>query len=544
MSSGGHPTLGFPMDGRLWWLRWFDHPHWDGGTSTSHVELALSLLPERTTLDALPMLDAVLAASQAPQSFARVQAGQIPALAIGMVFLDGVARGWLPAERKSFRFLREKCAVHIAELRHPVGSLPLVPDQGRRTGILLDRGDYALDGFDDCLCVRITSAGEDARELILPCCETFRILYAPHRAIALALTNGPWTETKSRVVSDTDEKPTRAYPDGSWHVSLAGGVTAEHAAVLGNLVLGKAGRAAANNVWAAIAKPSSFVLREIAAGRRPRQAAPGRLRAPIPFDWDVLDISVEGFRLLAADAWIGLRIESFTWPPPPAGPPASFTWLPFKDDSPGKVRKKIDKPPPFSGTEETTGSEGKEPIDPNNDPSKGSEAVWVKAPGARQDNAPKLVRGEKETSFVYEGERRKRRKGEVGTISTGNAVPGPKGAATAQAAANNRKPGSTRFAEVLAMFGRLAADTHIEGHGTVDPSPQGMEHRGDVAAWRFPAPPARWGSQVVLVQDRRHDDEVGPSVPPPGRRPRGVLAGDRAQARRVGLQVAGLHGSG
>jgi hypothetical protein len=489
VSPGGHLILGFPMDGRLWWLRWFDHPHWDGGTSTYHVELALSLLPEPTALDALPMLDAALAASRTEQLFARVQAGQIPALAIGMVFLDGVAKGWLPAEPKSFRFVREDCSVQVVELRHRVGSLPLVPDHGRRTGTLLGKDDYALDGFDDCHCVRITSADGDPPELVLPCCEAFRILYAPHRAIALALTNGPWTETRNQVLHDTDEKPTRVYPDGSWHVSLAGGVTAEHAAVLGNLVLGKVGRMAANNVWAAITKPSSFVLREVAAGRRPRLAVPGRLRAPIPFDWDVLEISVEGLRFRAAAAWIGLRIVSFTWPPPPAGPPTSFTWLPSKDDAPGKVRKKIDKPPPFSGTEEVTGGGGKEPIDTDNDPSKGSEAVWVKAPGARQDNAPDLVRGGKETSYVYEGERRKRRRREVGSISTGNAVPGPTGAAIGQAAANNRKPGSTRFAEVLAMFGRLAADARIEGHRTLDPAPQEMEHRGAVAAWRFPAPP-------------------------------------------------------
>ena len=489
MSSSGHPTHGFPIDGRLWWLRWFDHPHWDGGSSTYHLELALSLLPERTTLDALPMLDAVLAASQAPQRFTRVHTGQLPALAIGMVFLDGVAMGWLPAETRSFRFVRRECSVQVVELRHRVGPLPLVPDHGRRTGVLLDRGDYFLDGFDDCHCVRIASADEEPGELVLPCCETFRILYAPHRAIALALTSGPWADTRSRVINDTDEKPTRAYPDGSWHVSLAGGVTAEHAAVLGNLVLGNAGRMAANNVWAGIAKPSGFVIREIAAGRRPRRAAPGRLRAPIPFDWEVLQISVEGFRLGSTDAWIGVRIASFAWPPPPAGPPASFKWLPSKDDSPGEERKQIDEPPPFSGTEEATGGGGREPIDPNNDPSRGSEAVWVSAPGARQDNAPELVRGEKEISYVYKGGRRRRRRREVGSISTGNAVSGPTGAATAQAAANDRKPGSTRFAEVLAMFGRLTADARIEGHRTVDPPPQEMEHRGAVAAWRVPAPP-------------------------------------------------------
>ncbi len=32
------------MDGRLWWLRWFDHSAWDGTTSTATVTVALSRL--------------------------------------------------------------------------------------------------------------------------------------------------------------------------------------------------------------------------------------------------------------------------------------------------------------------------------------------------------------------------------------------------------------------------------------------------------------------------------------------------------------------
>jgi hypothetical protein len=32
------------MDGRLWWLHWFDHPARDGTTSTATVTVALSRL--------------------------------------------------------------------------------------------------------------------------------------------------------------------------------------------------------------------------------------------------------------------------------------------------------------------------------------------------------------------------------------------------------------------------------------------------------------------------------------------------------------------
>jgi len=47
-----YPIEGFPIDGRLWWLRWFDHPAWNGITSTATVTVALSRLPRATRADA------------------------------------------------------------------------------------------------------------------------------------------------------------------------------------------------------------------------------------------------------------------------------------------------------------------------------------------------------------------------------------------------------------------------------------------------------------------------------------------------------------
>jgi len=50
-----YPIEGFPIDGRLWWLRWFDHPAWNGITSAATVTVALSRLPRATHADALPL---------------------------------------------------------------------------------------------------------------------------------------------------------------------------------------------------------------------------------------------------------------------------------------------------------------------------------------------------------------------------------------------------------------------------------------------------------------------------------------------------------
>ncbi len=308
--------MGLPTDGRLWWLRWFDHPRWHRTTSTPHIELALSLLPETATPNDLPRLDGSLAARSTRQVLARVHTGPIPAMAIGMLFLGGLPIRLLETEARAFRFVRAECSVRVVPLRHrvdPASSNGSSTDEEDRPDFPLSRNAYTLARFDGWHCIHLRSITGEHQELVLPCCEAFRILYAPQRPIALALTNGPWEETFRMVVDDAPDRPTKALPDGSWHVSLAGGVTKEHAAVLANLVLDRAGRRAADQVWAAIQSPSLLINREAVSGRRPPWVQPGRLRAPIPFDWDILKVAIEGFRLAGnGNAWFGARARSGT----------------------------------------------------------------------------------------------------------------------------------------------------------------------------------------------------------------------------------------
>lgn len=324
---------------------------------------------------------------------------------------------------------------------------------------------------------------------MLPCNEIFRIIYAPHRSIALAFTNGPWGKTLTEVVHRKPDRPTKVNADGTWHVSLAGGVGREHAAVLGNLVLGQEGREVANRVWRAILDPSSYMRGLKASGRRSPMSLPGRLRAPIPFDFDVLEIDVQGFKPRAdVEAWVGLRIEAFAWPPPPLGPPKVIHWRPWKDTRRGKNQTPIDAPPPYSKLREEVGSQGDTPVDPNVDPSKDSQGRLIQAPGATQRNLPWLKRAPKDISHIYTGPPRKRTSKPVGTLSAGNAVSGLTGAAMAQVSTETPKPGSTRFGEVLAMFDRLYVAKQIQGLSIVQPGPQETENRGAVAAWRMPVP--------------------------------------------------------
>ncbi len=486
---------GLPCDGRLWWLRWFDHPVWDGTTSTATVTLAVSQLPKSASPDSLPTLDAVLASSKGRVRTVRVHTGLIPAVAIGMVFRDGEPVGVLPAEVRPFVFERGACAVDVMPIRVAGGGTPLFGEDADDGAFAISRAAYALEGFDDCFCIRFRSSVGDREELVIPCCEVLRVLYAPHRAIALALTNGPWGETQWQVVRNDPEHPTRVCEDGTWHVSLAGGVGPEHLAVLANLVLDAAGREAANRVWASVITPSDVTPGRSPGGARPPGSRPGRLRAPIPFRWQTLELDVRGFRPDPCKAaWIGLSIDAFTWPPPPLGPP-QIDWLPWRDLRRGKAKLPSDRPKPFGGTQETAGAgEGDGPeagirIVSDRDPSKGSQAVPVSAPGPEQRNAPRLVKAVKAVSYDYEGTGRRRRRKVVGEASTGNAVPGETGAATAQAVVRFRRPGSTRFAEVRAMLARLSDAGDIRRHWIVQPGLQEVEQRGDVGAWRLPAPP-------------------------------------------------------
>lgn len=481
---------GLPADGRLWWLRWFDHPSWDRSTGTRHIDVVLSLLPSTAVAGQLPQLDAHLAASDTRFLIARVHAGLIPALALGMVYCNAKPVGMLEMEQKSFIFTKESCTIRLVPIHEIIPSLPLFPGIDGLDNAVIDPTAYPLEGFDDSYCVQIRSTTGEKAELILPCNEIFRTFYAPHRSIALAFTNGPWGKTQTEVIHKKPDRPTKVYPDGNWLVSLAGYVGREHAAVLGNLVLNTEGLRSAKQVWEAIINPSSYMRGLVTSGRRSPRFLPGRLRAPIPFEFDTLQLKIHGFKPQAdVESWIGLRIEAFAWPPPPLGPPKTIRWRAWKDTTKGKSQKPVDRPPPYSGLTENADPSGDLPIDPDVDPSRGSQGRLIQAPGATQLNPPRLRRAKKETSNIYTGSPRPRGSKTVGTLSGGNAAPGNTGAAPAQASTKTSKPGSTRFAEVLAMLGRLKADAQIHDFDLVLPEPQAIENRGSVGAFRLsPAP--------------------------------------------------------
>lgn len=479
------------MDGRLWWLRWFDYLTWDRTTSTASVTVALSLLPETTCVEALPLLDSDTAATATQQFNCDVHTGLIPALVIGTVYRNGSYVGLLPSMTRTFKFERTRCVVEFLAMHKPRSSAPLFRWEANQSAFAIGQDAYALRGYDDSICLRIRPSHGSGEQLVLPCPEIFRTLFAPHRAIALALTNGPWEHTQNQVLhmrrENPEDEPTRIREDGSWHVALRGGVGPAFAVTLGNLVLNPTGKRAANLVWASVIERPQSLQKVASDDGRPRLLPVGRLRAQIPFDWDVLDIEVRGFQQISEpETWIGLQIISVTWPSPPTGPPSDVWWTPWMDTTQGEIRTPVDKPARSGGVREAGSEEGY--VTKDVDPSVGSQAVPVEAPGLLWKNSPRLHRKRKRESHIYLGRARGRSTQETSAVSTGNAVPGPTGAGTAQTKAKPRQAGSNRFTEVLKMFNSLQTNGYIDSYGRIPPGPQEAEHRGDVAAWRFPHP--------------------------------------------------------
>lgn len=476
---------GFPDDDRFWWLVWMDHLRWDRRTSTPGVTVRLAALPDVGEASRLPTLAEAVALSSGQATWdARVQVGLVPGLCAGMVFRRQRQVGFLPMERRTFRFERTRCRMDMDPVSDDAceeqGALPLIqPSTGT-----LPPGAYPLDGFQDSLSVRIRRTDGQGEALVLPCFEVFRIMMAPHRAIALALTRGPWSLMRRRVTRDDDLRPTRAMPDGTWHVSLAGGVSRHHLAVLGNLVLNPAGMEAAEQVRLGVLRPSRWMKVRSNAER-----APGRFQAPIPFQWESLELEVDGLQIATSpSAWLGLRLLAWTWPPPPLGPPA-IKYLPSRDTRRGATQAAGAKTARFRRAAESLRGERQPRVRSDIDPSRAARQARFEAPGAIQKNAPKVTKAPKPASHLTTNRPGAAPDVPVDAASAGNRVPGRTGAAVLQTSASGVEPGPSRFEEVVTMLDKLRERDDIEKHSAVEPGPQGTEQRGAVAAWRLPAPP-------------------------------------------------------
>ena len=378
---------GFPEGGDLWWVRWFDYGGASGGvTGAAMLRVVFSKLPGRPSLDDLPMLDAALGASRSEQRVARMQAGWLPLLPIGMVVQTGKVVGQLGATLRRFAFGSKTHRAHVELLRHPrsdpaapwrTGGVPLRNGRqtariGPGTGVLGDAA-YPLHGVEDGRILSIRGIKARAEEhLILPCSEVFRVAFAPHRLLALALLGGPWADTAKDVLDTrgTKDVPAKGNVGQHWLLDAHEGLSGAHATVAANLWLNPAGRKAAGQIWPSILSLSRYG---------------GIIEAGLPFGWDVFEIEVAGIALrtaqgnMAAEKWFGYEIVGLRWPDWPLGPSDRIELVPTRTRAGSEVTA------PGGGLAKATSAVASQLTDGpvlalhDTDPEGGSEAVAVAA---------------------------------------------------------------------------------------------------------------------------------------------------------------------
>ena len=492
---------GFPNDGGLWWLRWTDYGAATGTSRSSFLHLLFSRLPDGTSANALPVLDAGLAARPGPSCRCEAHVEWLPVLRIGLVVLDGTVVGELGAEVRHFRFEAQHHEERVELLLHAApervafrrNSRRVAPrddasfEHGDRPG-LLHPGDYPLPGVRDGRLLSFGPKGGSAGPppLLLPCAEVVRVAYAPHAALARAVIDHSWVRRMPKVL---DMKRTGPLEDGSgWQVAPLAPLRMEHIAVAANLALNPVGLRRANLVFGEL------------------HAAPaGVLIASLPFEWQVLDLYVACVRLRSdtlGDRWFGYAIEWLRWPPPPYGPPRKIAWVPGGTPRPKRDRRQGGEraSSPRVGVRRRPGPGGR--VVQDDDPSPAAP-LDVVAGGAGWLDAPDVSKVEEPGGIAHGGEGEGPRRllgravGQLAAAEPGRRRGGPAPAdpqAVGPAGDGAASLASPRFQEVLAMLGGLVAAGMLGASEVLAADGADLERRGDVAAWAFPPiPVARKG---------------------------------------------------
>ncbi len=482
---------GFPNDHRLWWLRWVDYGAATGTSRSSFLHLLFSELRDETRADALPVLDAGLAARPCASHRSEAHIGWLPVLRIGLVVKAGKVVGELGAEVRHFRFEAPRHIDRVELLLHASpatvefrrSSRRRIPtddtsfEMGDRPG-LLHPSDYPLPGVRDgrLLCF---GSRHTPPSLLVPCTEVVRVAYAPHAALARAVIDHSWSRRMPRVL---DLERSGPMADGAgWQLAPRVRLRADHIAVAANLALNPVAYRRANLIHYEL-----------------MMAPAGVLTASLPFEWEVLELWVACIRLrtgIQDDRWLGYAVERLRWPPPPLGPPQSIRWVPGSRQSSG-----VDRHLGNGRTSEPSATDGEHRLRPRGrvvqdaDPSL-SASLDVVTEGADWIDTPDVIRAAKPLDIVRHGERkltlpmRKRNKaeGQLAAAEPGRSKGGPipvdpQVVRPGDAASRS----SLLFEEVSAMLKGLVTSGELQESEMVAAEGADLEQRGNIAAWGFP----------------------------------------------------------
>ncbi|MBB2201644.1 hypothetical protein [Gluconacetobacter tumulisoli] len=258
---------GFPMDGRHRWLRWIDGLDLHGPTGSPTIKAHLVTLPDAPNPENLLTL-AVVAASGAPITRHEVVVGSLPALRLGMVFLDGEHVGDLRMERFERRSLGPSRDAELIAANSPVET----PEWASVRWTVLPTTSYPLGNVRNSFCLRLVYGG---CEVIIPASEVFRVFCAPERLLANVILSGEWKDVAGKLLNESfcEKTPTE------WRVGLRTGLTGASAAVLAAYRWTDAGAAVRNQLRSGLLQNDH------------------RLQAMIPYGFEGIELSGEGLKL-------------------------------------------------------------------------------------------------------------------------------------------------------------------------------------------------------------------------------------------------------
>lgn len=467
----------FPQDGDSWFVRWLgplSKSATRSGTPMIQVYLErLRLKPEHVS-DVARVRD-YLRERREPDSedrwVAKISAAVFPALRIGGVFHRGRPIGSLKFPTENFEFDDRINAPRIMVAGDEFWPIP--PWWGREYRYrLINRSEYWVpEPASNCVVLTMGDQGHRI-DLVIPCTEVFRSLYARESKVIREMLAAPWRDAVEKIVNT---RLTGPIDESTWHVVLRRGMSERFPEYAANLALNPDAVRAANEIHGSI----------------PMGATAWHLKAPLPFVMERFRLKAktlllrreEGFTKLLCTEILGCSY-----------PLQGINIRYVREDDPGQGDEKTKSRgrPPYAGASAGIVDE-EEPITntSDEDPSADSLSLYHDAEGSGWlDEVPK-TKCEKAESKVYQRPCEDADGPRLDRTSAGEASWGRSSSAPGQFRSDPEysKRLGKRFEDLLALMKRLLRDGKIEGYQVVGPSGSDFKnatYQDGIALWKLP----------------------------------------------------------
>lgn len=467
--------LDFPQDDHIWYVRWLGAIFKSATRSTTpmvqvHIE-RLGIAPDLAT-NLKEVRDFLQRREQPQQQHMRAvkaSAAALPALHIGGLFLNGTPIGSLRLPTKTiwFNLQADKPRIMKAGDLHQ----PLPEGWGANySHRLINLGEFQLPALDsNCILLSRQVKGRQI-EVVIPCTEVFRSLYARESKIAREMLASSWRDAANRIVNLALTRPVE---DDVLQVVLRRGMSERFPEYVANLVLTSVGWQAANNVHGSI----------------PLGATSWYLKAPLPFDME--SFRLKGRMLLLREdknsvKFLCTEILGTSYPLVDK----SILFIRENDGGKGKKRAKARNIRPYRKRYSEILEED-EPIPSTSveDPTAGSQSVFHNAEGSGWLDPVEKRKLEKTESLEHdynrdEDEHHRLRQTSAGTPSWRRSSSAP-GQFRSQAEYSEKL--ARRFKEVLELVKVLNKLKQIDSWQLIAPSSkQVAAYQDGIALWKLP----------------------------------------------------------